>query len=204
MPLVSEAQPGEKQSRIGVLVAYPYNPGRTVATVFVPALRELGYIEARNLQLEVRSANSDPERLPPLAAQLVRLDVAVIVTGGDSEVRAAKQATSKIPIVMAPSGDPVRAGYVVSYARPGGNVTGLSWMSPDLSAKLLEIVKEVLPDASRVAILWNSVNPVKAIDFAEARRAAGALGLKVSSAEVASGNLNRHLRRSNARTRMPW
>jgi len=150
-------------------------------------LRDLGYIES---QIVLRSANDQSERLPALAAELVRLKVDVIVTGGDSEVRAAKQATSTIPIVMAPSGDPVRAGYVASYARPGGNVTGLTWMSPELSAKLLQIVKDVLPHASRVAILWNSANPVKVIDFEEARRAAGVLALKVSSAKlIAAGNL---------------
>jgi len=186
-PVAGEAQPGETQSRIGLLINYPYVPGRAIATVFVPALRDLGYIES---QIVLRSANDQSERLPALAAELVRLKVDVIVTGGDSEVRAAKQATSTIPIVMAPSGDPVRAGYVASYARPGGNVTGLTWMSPELSAKLLQIVKDVLPHASRVAILWNSANPVKVIDFEEARRAAGVLALKVSSAKlIAAGNL---------------
>jgi len=104
--------------------------------------------------------------------------------GGDSEVRVAKLATSAIPIVMAPSGDPVRAGYVASLARPGGNITGISWISPDLSPKLLEVLKDTLPNMSRVAVLWNAANPVKVIDFSETQRAAQTLRLTVSSIEV--------------------
>jgi ABC-type uncharacterized transport system substrate-binding protein len=190
--LAAEAQEAAKQYRIGLLIAYPYNPGRAISRVFVPALGDLGYIEGRNLQIEVQSADQHPERLPALAAELVRLNVDVIVTGGDSEVRAAKQATSTIPIVMAPSGDPVRAGYVASYARPGANVTGLSWMSPDLSAKLVEILKDTVPNASRVAVLWNAANPMKRLDFEEARRAANTLGFRVSSVELmAASDLER-------------
>ena len=182
--LPAQAQPVEQQYRVGLLIAYPPNPRGAFTKVFLPTLQELGYVEGRNLQIEVRSAEYQPERLSALASELVRLGVGVIVTGGDSEVRAAKQATDTIPIVMAPSGDPVRAGYVISYARPGGNVTGLSWMSPDLSAKLLQILHDALPRASRLAILWNSANPVKAIDFEETRRAAKTLGLQVASIEL--------------------
>lgn len=112
------------------------------------------------------------------------LNVDVIVTGGDSEVVAAKPATTTIPIVMAPSGDPVRAGYVASLARPGGNITGVSFRTPDVSPKLLDILKVAVPNLSRIAVLWNSANPVKVIDFDETRRAAQALHLTVSSIEV--------------------
>jgi putative ABC transport system substrate-binding protein len=115
---------------------------------------------------------------------LVRLKVDVIVTTGDGEVRAAKAATSTIPIVMAVSGDPVGSGYVASLARPGGNVTGLSFLSPDLSAKILDLLKDTVPTATRVAVLWNAANPVKEIDFREAERAAQRLGLKIQSAGV--------------------
>jgi putative tryptophan/tyrosine transport system substrate-binding protein len=187
-PRAVEAQQAEKRYRIGLLINYPYDPTRAISRVFVPALQDLGYIEGRNLQIEVRSAHHHPERLPRLAAELVRLNVDVMVTGGDSEVRAAKEATPKIPIVMAPSGDPVRAGYVATYARPGGNVTGLSWMSPELSAKLLQLVKELLPNASRLAVLWNSANPVKALDFEETRRAAEAFGLNATSVALPAGS----------------
>ena len=191
-PLAAEAQQATTQYRVGLLIAYPYNPERAFSRVIVPALRDRGYIEGRNLQIEEQSADQHPERLPALAAELVRLNVDVIVTGGDSEVRAAKQVTGTIPIVMAPSGDPVRAGYVASYARPGGNVTGLSWMSPDLSAKLVEILKDTVPNASRVVVLWNAANPMKRLDFEEARRAANTLGFRVSSVELmAASDLER-------------
>src|SRR6266849_2319015 len=125
-----------------------------------------------------------PERVPALAVELVRLHVDVIVTGGDGEVAAAQKATRTIPIVMAPSGDPVRAGFVASLARPGGNITGVSFLSPAVSAKLLEVLKWAFPKMSAVAVLWNSANPTKVVDFDETQRAAQALRLTVSSIEV--------------------
>jgi putative ABC transport system substrate-binding protein len=128
------------------------------------------------------------ERLPVLAEELVSRKVDVIVTAGDSEVRAAMQATRTIPIVMAVSGDPVGSGYVASLAHPGGNVTGLTWLGPDLSAKQLEIVREAIPKVRRVAILWNIANPVKALDFKAAQRAFGGLGLKVLSLGIRETN----------------
>jgi putative ABC transport system substrate-binding protein len=185
-PLAAEAQEPRKTYRIGILATYPVGP--FFRDPFVATLRELGYVEGQNLVLEIRSANNISERLPALAAELVRLNVDVIVTGGDAEVRVAKQTTSTIPIVMAPSGDPVRAGYVASLARPGGNITGVSWMTPDLSAKLLEVLKDTVPKMSRVAVLWNSANSVKVIDFGETQRAAQTLGATVSSIEVTAAN----------------
>src|SRR5689334_6677960 len=113
-PIAAKAQQAGKQYRIGLLIAYPYVPERVITPIFLPELRDLAYIEGRNIQLDVRSANYHSEQLPALAAELVRLNVDVIVTGGDSEVRAAKQATSTMPIVMVPSGDPVRAGFITS------------------------------------------------------------------------------------------
>src|ERR1700730_12828910 len=181
-PLGAHAQQAGKTYRVGILATYPVGP--IFRDPFVAALRELGYVEGQNLVLEIRSANNIPERLPELVTELVRLNVDVIVTGGDSEVRVAKQTTSTIPIVMAPSGDPVRGGYVASLARPGGNITGVSWMTPDLSAKLLEVLKDTVPKMSRVAVLWNSANSVKVIDFGETQRAAQTLGVTVSSIEV--------------------
>jgi len=181
-PLVAGAQEPGKVYRVGILASYPMAP--FFMDPFVGALRDLGYVEGQNLTLEIRSANNMPEQLPTLAAELVRLNVDVIVTGSDGEVRAAKQATRTIPIVMAPSGDPVRAGFVASLARPGGNITGISFLSPDLSAKLIEVLKDAVPKMSRVAVLWNSANPVKVIDFGETQRAAQSLRLTVSSIEV--------------------
>ena len=185
-PLAAGAQAARKDFRIGYLISSgPSLPLQDpLPRVFVPAMRDLGYVEGDNLVIEIRRADNKPERLPALAAELVRLNVDVIVTRGDGEVRAAKQATSTIPIVMAPSGDPVRAGYVASLARPGGNVTGLSWASPDLSAKLLEVLKDTVPNLSRVAVLWNAANPMKVLDFNETQRAAQTLGLTVYSIEM--------------------
>ena len=182
--LAAGAQPARKGFRIGYLILGPSLLQDPLPRVFVPAMRDLGYVEGDNLVIEIRRADNKPERLPALAAELVRLNVDVIVTRGDGEVRAAKQATSTIPIVMAPSGDPVRAGYVASLARPGGNVTGLSWVSPDLSAKLLEVLKDTVPNLSRIAVLWNAANPMKVLDFNETQRAAQTLGLTVYSIEM--------------------
>jgi len=182
VPLAAEAQPVGKVYRVGILATYPVGP--FFRDPFVAGLRDLGYVEGHNLVLEIRSANNVPERVPALAVELVRLNVDVIVTGGDSEVAAAQQATRTIPIVMAPSGDPVRAGYVTSLARPGGNTTGVSFLSSAVSAKLLDVLKEALPKMSRVAVLWNSASPTKVFDFDETQRAAQALRLTVSSIEV--------------------
>jgi putative ABC transport system substrate-binding protein len=178
--------------RIGFLSFGP-SPPRPVPpasnfAAFLQGLRDLGYVEGQNAVLESRWADLQADRLPALAADLVRLQVDVIVTTGDAAVRAARQATTTIPIVMAVSGDPVGSGYVASLARPGGNVTGLSFLSPDLSAKLLELLKEAVPGMSRVAVLWNAANPVKALDFRETQRAARTLGLTLQSAEVRSTN----------------
>ena len=183
-PLAAEAQQTGKVPRIGVLTNYPLSPSRF--STFIMTMRDLGYVEGRDFVLEFRSAEHNPDRLPALAAELANLKVDIIITGGDSEVRAAKQATETIPIIMTPSGDPVSAGYVASFAKPGGNVTGLSWMSPELSGKLLEVLKDTVPRVTRVAVLWNAANPVKRLDFDQTRRAAESLGLKVSSVEVRS------------------
>jgi chaperonin GroEL len=148
--------------RMGLLLTGPYQPGSAVYwPMFIAAMRDLGYVEGRNLVIEIRSADNRPDRLPALATELAQLNLDVIVTKGDGEVRAAKRATSTIPIVMDPSGDPVAAGYIASLARPGGNVTGLSFVSPDLSAKLLQVLKEAAPNVVRIAVLWNAANPVK-------------------------------------------
>jgi putative ABC transport system substrate-binding protein len=186
VPAAADAQPAGKVSRVGLLSFAPPSPGPPGPPFsdFLQGLAALGYREGQNMVLEARWADLKPDRVPLLAAELVRLKVDVIVTTGDGEVRAAKAATSTIPIVMAVSGDPVGSGYVASLARPGGNVTGLSFLSPDLSAKILELLKDTVPTATRVAVLWNAANPVKEIDFREAERAAQKLGLKIQSAGV--------------------
>ena len=185
IPTAVEAQPRENVYRVGLLLRLPAgDPGSLrIFTEFVDGLRELGYVEGRNLTLERRSTQGSPEQARILADELVRLKVDVIVTGGDREVEIAKQATRTIPIVMAVSGDPVRSGFVSSLARPGGNVTGLSFVSPELSPKLLEILKEAVPNVRDVAAIWNAGNPVKRLDFDETQRAARALGVTLHSAE---------------------
>jgi putative ABC transport system substrate-binding protein len=122
---------------------------------FRQALYELGYIEGQNLMIEWRWAEGRDERLPDLAAELVRLQVEVIVVGGVAAIRAAQHATSTIPIVMAANYDPVGEGFVASLARPGGNITGLSWLGAELPGKRLEILKETLPQSTRIAVLGN-------------------------------------------------
>ncbi len=149
---------------------------------FHQGLRELGYVEGQNILIEWRFAEGREERLPELAAELVRLQVDVIVTQGVEE--AARQATSTIPIVMATSADPVATGAVASLAHPGGNVTGLTAAGPELGPKRLELLKEALPGVSRVAVLWDSSDRGKAVEMRGIEAAARTLGVQVQSLEV--------------------
>jgi putative ABC transport system substrate-binding protein len=157
-------------------------PARLAA--FRQGLREIGYVEGQNIAIEYRWAEGKPDRLPKLAAELVGHKVEVIVTHGEAAIRALKQATKTIPIVVGVTGDLVVTGHAASLARPGGNITGFVDTSPDLSGKRLDLLKEILPNASRVAVLWNAVNPVKVLDFKETAMAAQDLGLKLQSLEV--------------------
>ena len=152
-PLAARAQ--QKVARIGVLLV----SGPEFMGPYREALRDLGYVEGRNIQFEVRSAEGNAGRLAELAAGLVRGKVDIIVASVTPAVTAARQATSDIPIVMAPAGDPVATGLISSLARPGGNITGLSGTSAELSAKNLELIREVLPAARRVAVLFNATDP---------------------------------------------
>jgi putative ABC transport system substrate-binding protein len=151
---------------------------------FRQGLRDFGYIEGQNIVIEYRWAEGKPDRLPKLAAELVNLRVDIIVTHGEAAIRALKQATPTIPIVVGVTGDLVVTGHAASLARPGGNVTGLVDTSPELSGKRLEILKEILPKISRIAVLWNGANPVKRLDFKESEAAAQAMGLRLQSLEV--------------------
>ena len=156
LPFTAQAQQPAKIIRIGYLSAVSPSavPARTEA--FRQGLRQMGYEEGKNVVIEWRYAEGKEERLKEMAAELVRLNVDVIVTGGRSATRAARDATSKIPIVMTQDTDPVANGFVASLARPGGNITGLSTLAPELSGKRLEILKESVPGLSRVAVLGNS------------------------------------------------
>ena len=180
-PLVARAQQGAKIYRIGVLNAGIDPIHNPILAPFVEALRELGWIEGKNFVYEIRFANNQLDRLPSLAAELVGLNVDLIVTVGTLAPLAAKRATPIIPIVMTSSGDPLGSGLVTSLGRPGGNVTGLSGMVPDLGGKRLELLKEALPEISRVAVLWNPANPQSARTFKEAENAAHLLGIDIQS-----------------------
>jgi putative ABC transport system substrate-binding protein len=184
-PLAAGAQQAGKVYRIGF-----FSAGEPIQSknrlIVVNGLRELGWIEGRNILFEGRFAENRLERLPGLAAELVSLDVDVIVAFGTLAPLAAKRATTTIPIVMANAGDPLGSGLVASLARPGGNVTGMSLMAPDLGGKRLELLKEVLPSLSRVAIIWNAANPYSALVFEETQRAVKTLAIELQSLEVRS------------------
>jgi putative ABC transport system substrate-binding protein len=166
-PLIVEAQPAAKVFRIGFLAtATPTVSGRSaeMREGFVQGLRELGYVEGQNIVIVDRYADGKTERLPALAAELVRLKVDVIVAAsGTHAANAAQRATSTIPIVITIAGDPVGTGLVPSLARPGGNITGLSSVAPDLVGKQLQLLKEAVPGISRVAVLSNPNNPLHAV-----------------------------------------
>ena len=155
-PLSALAQPRGRNPVIGYLI--PANP-EPVFGYFKEGLQKLGYVEGRNIQIEFRSAEGKSERLAGLAAELVRLNVDIIVASFTPAITAAKQATSQIPIVMAGAGDPVGTGLIASLARPGGNITGMSATTAELGGKLLELFREVRPSAKRVAVLANATDP---------------------------------------------
>jgi len=183
---VVQAQQPTKIPRIGYLGgAAPVSARREA---FRQGLRDLGYVEGKNIIIEWRSGEGKADRVPGLAAELVRLKVEVIVTDGSGSTRSAKQATSTIPIVMAQDADPVGTGIVASLARPGGNITGLSNLRPELSGKRLELLKEVVPVLSRVAVFRTSTTPGDAQAVQETELAAGVLGLKLQYLDVLSSN----------------
>jgi ABC-type uncharacterized transport system substrate-binding protein len=178
----AQAQTVKKVPRIGLLAA-----GRGVGEAgdaFRQALRELGWVESQNIAIETQLAEVNFDKLPQLAADFVRRQVTVIVADGDTTIQTVKQATSTIPIVLIAVGDPVAEGFVASLARPGGNLTGLTSISADLSGKRLELIKEIFPKASRVMVLWNPTNSSNVLEFKAMQAAAQALGLKLQSLEV--------------------
>jgi putative ABC transport system substrate-binding protein len=179
-PLAAEAEQARKMWRVGILG----NENSAPWEAFRRGLRDLGYVGGRNLSLESRWSEGRTERLPALAIELIQLRVDVIVASGTQAVRAAKQATSTIPIVMAVSAHPDKIGLVESLARPGGNVTGLDNVGPDLKGKQLQLLKEVAPKVSRVAVLWNPANLVETFGFKEMVAAAAVIGVEIQSIDV--------------------
>jgi putative ABC transport system substrate-binding protein len=181
---VAQAQQPSKIPRIGFLATVSLSTISDRVEAFRQGLRELGYVEGKTIVIEYRWAEGRVDRLPDLATELVRLKVEVIVTSGPTVTRAAKEATVTIPIVMAQDGDPVGNGFVASLARPGGNITGLSSLAPEIGGKQLELLKEVIPKLSRMAVLGTSTNPDNAPSLREVELAAGAFGVKLQYLDV--------------------
>jgi len=191
-PITAAAQPATKIPRVGIL-----NPGTPASVAplveaFKHGMRERGYVEGQKVVYEMRSGEFKRERLAEAAAELVRLKVDIIVTGTDEAIAAVKQQTQTIPIVMANSSDPVGTGFVASLARPAGNITGNSGMSPELAGKRLGLLKEVIPGLTRVAILWNPDLRGGVLDYKETESAARTLHLQLISVEATrAGELDR-------------
>jgi putative ABC transport system substrate-binding protein len=180
----AEAQQSTKIPRIAYLSGSFIIPANTEA--FKQGLHDLGYVEGKNIVIEWRFAERNRERLRALASDLARLKVDVIVASGGGDTRAAKEATNTIPIVMAQADDPVASGLVYSLARPGGNITGLSTLSPELGGKRLELFKEIVPKLSRVAVFGSSRSPGDAAVLNEVKRASVTLGVSVQHVDVLS------------------
>jgi putative ABC transport system substrate-binding protein len=183
-PLAARAQPSGKVWRIGHLALSPRLPDNPIFGAFLAKLRDLGYVEGQNLIFEWRSADGHADRLPTLAAELVRLNVDLILTPNTQTTLAAKRATPTIPIVMCAASDPVDTGLVTSLARPGGNVTGGSVTGGELSRKRLELLKEVIPTIFRVAVLFDPTNASHPIFWRETEIAAKVLGVTLQRVDV--------------------
>jgi ABC-type uncharacterized transport system substrate-binding protein len=182
----TDAQQPAKISRIGYLTGATLSSVSANTEAFLQGLRELGYVERKNIVIEWRGADGNRDRQRALAAELVRLKVDLIVASSGGDTRAAKEATAMIPIVMAQSDDPVASGFVASLGRPDRNITGLSQLSPELSGKRLELLKEVVPKLSRVAVCGTSSSPGNAPVLNETKLAAEALGASVQYVDVLS------------------
>jgi putative ABC transport system substrate-binding protein len=181
-----DAQQPAKVPRIGYLTNTSLSGNAARTEAFRQGLRELGYVEGKNIVIEWRYLEGKPDRLLSLAAELVRLKVDIIVTAGPLATRAAKEGTSTIPVVMAQDPDPVGNGFVASLARPGGNITGLSRLAPELSGKRLELLKEIIPKLSRVAVFGTSTQPGSAQMIREVELAAKAFGVKLQYLDLLS------------------
>ena len=181
---LAEAQQSGKIPRLGFLSILPAQANATRVQAFRQALSDLGYVEGQNIALEWRYADGKIDQLPQLAAELVRLRVDVIITGGPAATYPAMKATKTIPIVMAFDTDPVGSGLVASLARPGGNVTGLSSLSPDISGKQVELLKEIVPQLSRIAVFGDLNRRDTGQALKEAELAAGMFGIKLKYLDI--------------------
>ena len=180
----ADAQQPAKIPRIGLLNAASLSAIATRLETFRQGLRELGYVEGETIVIEHRSAEGKTDRLPELAVELARLKVDIILSTGPQSTRAAKKATSTIPIVMGFDNDPVGNGFIASLARPGGNITGLSTLAPEISAKQLELLNEIVPRLSRVAVFGSSTQPGNVQALKESELAAGRLRVKLQFLDI--------------------
>ncbi|MBI2491568.1 MAG: ABC transporter substrate-binding protein [Candidatus Rokubacteria bacterium] len=186
-PLQSAAQQPGKIHKIGVLLAASPAIAAPWIVIGKSALREIGYVEGRNLAIEYRYASGQYDLLPVHAAELVKLNVDLIVALGDITIEAARQATRTTPIVMISGGDPVGAGFVASLAHPGGNVTGVASLIPDINPKMLSLLKEAVPRATRIGVLWNPASRGGVLGYKGMQEAARGLGVTLSSYETRRG-----------------
>lgn len=187
-PLVADAQPSGRPHRIGFLAGGSPGPSAANVEQFRQGLRELGYIEGQNIVIEYRWAEGKPDRLPELAADLVRLKLDLIVAPVSTSARAAYEATRTIPIVMIGVGDPIALGLAGSLSRPGGNVTGTASYGPELVGKTLELLKEIVPDMKRVAVFWTPANPAHARSLKDLEEPARLLAIQVLAFKVVSAD----------------
>jgi putative ABC transport system substrate-binding protein len=183
---VAEAQPPAKVRRIGVLTPRSPSDSALWHQAFQQSLHDRGWVEGKNIAIEYRYAQGKRDRLPDLAADLLRLKVEVVVVVSVYAARAVQQANQAVPIVMASAADPVQLGLVASLARPGGNITGLSEITPEMAGKRLELLKEMVPKLFRVAVLWDPGNDASALSWKEIQSPASQLGLDLHSLEARS------------------
>jgi putative ABC transport system substrate-binding protein len=186
---LAEAQQPKKTPRIGYLQAPPLSVVAVRTNAFRQALHDLGYIEGKNVILELRSADGKIERVPAIIAELIHLNVDIIVSGGSVVTQSAKKATKTIPIVMAQEADPVGSGLIASLARPGGNITGLATLAPELSGKQLELLKEIVPTLARVAVLESPGNSGNAPSLRETERAGRAFDVKIQRIDITHNDI---------------
>ena len=184
--LLAQTQAPATIRRIGLLSLFSAAETALWHQALHQGLRDLGWVEGRNIRVEYRYSEGKDDRLPDLAAELVRLKVDLIVASSTPEAVAVRKATRDIPIVMVVPGDPVGTGLVESLARPGGNITGLTTMSPQLAGKRLELLKEIVPSLSRVGVLWNPQGPAAEAQLKESQPAARQLGLQLHTLQVRS------------------
>jgi putative tryptophan/tyrosine transport system substrate-binding protein len=178
------AQQATKVPQIGFIIVTSPSANAARIDAFRQGLRDLGYVEGKNIVIQYRWAEGKFDRLPELAAELVRLKVDVIVSAGPQPTRAAKEATSTIPVVMGQDNDPIGNGFIVSLARPGGNITGLSTLYPEISGKQLELLKEIIPRLSHLAVFGNSTQPGNPQSLKKVELAAGALSVQLQYVDV--------------------